>query len=252
MNHKIEKNSHLSLYYQLRRIILHMIETGELKADDRLPTEKEFCEDYNISRATVRQALQELENEGYIYKVQGKGTFVAAKKYPQDLLRFYSFTQEMLKLGKVPSAKVLTCNIGKATRTIASILGIGLEDDVYEVTRLRLADDQPMMLDTVFLPHKPFPGITSAELENTQLYDILRDRFAITPTRTKESFRPVLLNEVEAETLGYQPGGPALLLKRLTYHGEEVIEYCKSIARGDRFEYRVELSVQSDNLTEIG
>lgn len=241
MMQKIEKDSHLSLYYQLRRIILHMIETGELKADDRLPTEKEFCESYNISRATVRQALQELENEGYIYKVQGKGTFVATRKYPQDLLRFYSFTQEMQKLGKVPSAKVLTFKISKASSMLASILNISLEEEVYEFTRLRLADGEPMMLDTVFLPYRPFPGIELEDLENAQLYDILRNRFAVVPSKTEESFRPVLLNAAEAEVLGYQPLGPALLLKRLTYHGENVIEYCKSVARGDRFEYRVEM-----------
>ncbi len=78
-------------------IIIEMIEEGNLQEDDRLPSERELCETYDVSRSTVRQAIQELEKEGYIYRLHGKGTFVSPERFKQDLLEFYSFTEEMKK-----------------------------------------------------------------------------------------------------------------------------------------------------------
>ncbi|NMB07943.1 MAG: GntR family transcriptional regulator, partial [Tissierellia bacterium] len=92
---KIDKTSRMPLYYQLMDIIIDMIDSGELVEDDQLPSERELCEIYDISRSTVRQAIQELEKEGYIYRVHGKGTFVSKEKFRQELLEFYSFTEEM-------------------------------------------------------------------------------------------------------------------------------------------------------------
>lgn len=81
-------------------MILNDIEEGKLKEHDKLLSEREYCDLYDISRATVRQAILELEKNGYIYKQQGKGTFVSPQAFKQDLLKFYSFTDEMKKLGK--------------------------------------------------------------------------------------------------------------------------------------------------------
>ena len=82
----IDKNSPLSYYYQLKQILIEMLDNRELEEDEKLPTEKELCERFNISRVTVRQALQELENEDYIYKIQGKGTFVSPKRLQLSLI----------------------------------------------------------------------------------------------------------------------------------------------------------------------
>ncbi len=102
---KIDKTSRMPLYYQLMDIIIDMIDSGELVEDDQLPSERELCEIYDISRSTVRQAIQELEKEGYIYRVHGKGTFVSKEKFRQELLKFYSFTEEMKKLERLQVLK---------------------------------------------------------------------------------------------------------------------------------------------------
>ncbi len=102
---KIDKTSRMPLYYQLMDIIIDMIDSGELVEDDQLPSERELCEIYDISRSTVRQAIQELEKEGYIYRVHGKGTFVSKEKFRQELLEFYSFTEEMKKLERLQVLK---------------------------------------------------------------------------------------------------------------------------------------------------
>lgn len=86
MQKEIKKDSPLPLYYQLKQIIIEMIEAKKLGENERIPTEKALCEKYGISRATVRQALTELENEEYIYKIQGKGTFVAAKNMNKNCI----------------------------------------------------------------------------------------------------------------------------------------------------------------------
>ena len=98
------KNSKSPLYYQLAEIILSEIESKNLKENDKLLTEREYAKKYELSRATVRQALAYLEEKGYVYKVQGCGTFVSSKVIQQKLLKVYSFTEEMKKLGKIPES----------------------------------------------------------------------------------------------------------------------------------------------------
>lgn len=242
MNKIIEKNSPLPLYYQLKQIIVEMIENRELNENEKLLTEKEICEKYDISRATVRQAFQELENEDYIYKIQGKGTFVSPKRFEQNLLKFYSFTDEMKKIGKVPQSKVLDFTITQANDKVKNILNIN-GTKVFKFTRLRLADNEPMMIETTFLPYNLFPNITKEALENKPLYDILIDEYNVVFSKAEEIFRPTLLTEEEAEKLNSIKAGPAIVLERITHDSSNrVIEYTKSIARGDKFKYHVILN----------
>lgn len=242
MSRIIEKDSHLSLYYQLKRIIIDMIEKRELVESDKLPTEKELCERYDISRATVRQALTELENEDYIYKIQGKGTYVSPAKFQQDLLKFYSFTDEMKKIGKHPSSKVLDFKICKAYAKIAENLEVKEGVNVYQFTRLRLADEEPMMLETTYIPYSLFKGITKNDLETLPLYFILINRYNMVFSRAEESFRATLIKEEEADILNYIKGGPAILLERITYNNtNKIIEYTKGVSRGDKFKYHIVL-----------
>jgi len=243
MDEKIYKNSHLSLYYQLKQIIINMIESRELKENDKLPTENEFCKQFGISRTPTRQALKELVNEDYIYVIQGKGTFVSPKKIQQDLLKFYSFTDEMKKIGKTPTSSVLEFKIIEAHDKIAQILMINQNDKVYKFIRLRLADNEPMILETTYIPYELFPGISREDLESNPLYGILVGRFHTVFTKAEETFRATLLNEGEAKKLNYIQGGPAILLERITYDNyNRLIEYTKSVTRGDKFKYHVILT----------
>src|SRR5665647_600473 len=103
----IKRSSRVALHYQLSDIIQDKIESEYFLENDKLPSERELCNMYGVSRSTVRQAIQELENEGYIYRCQGKGTFVAPKKYNQYLNKIYSFTEDMRQVGKNPTSVVL-------------------------------------------------------------------------------------------------------------------------------------------------
>mgnify|MGYP000865792317 FL=1 len=237
----MDKDSRLPLYCQLMDIIIEIIEEGNLEENDQLPSERELCETYDVSRSTVRQAIQELEKEGYIYRIHGKGTFVSPEKFKQDLLEFYSFTEEMKKIGKTPSSKVLDFNIVECSEKLAKKMGIKGGDKVYIFTRLRLANDEPMMLETSHVPCSRFPGLTKEDLQQNAMYDIFMKRYNTIFTCAEEVFQSVLTREDEAELLQYIPGTPSMMIERTTHEKENIIEYTKSIARGDRFKYHVML-----------
>lgn len=239
---KIDKQSRIPLYYQLMDIIIEKIEVENLKEHDRLPSERELCEGYNVSRSTVRQAIQELEKEGYIYREHGKGTFVSPKKMKQDLLGFYSFTEEMKKKGKKPNSKVLNFQVIESNEKIAKKMKLEIGDKIYEFTRLRLADNEPMMLETSYVPYDRFPNLTKTELQEKPMYDIFTEKYNTTFTKAEEMLHPILTKDFEAELLECPKDFPSMMIERITYEGDIVIEYTKGIARGDRFKYHVVLN----------
>ena len=229
------------LYYQLAEIIINDIKEKNLQENDRILTEREYCEKYNLSRSTVRQAIAYLEKKGYIYKVQGCGTFVSSRVMKQKLLKFYSFTEEAKKQGKTPSSKILSFKEKKADEKICKELNINRDDKVYELQRLRLADDEVVMYEKTYLLEKKMQGLSKNILLEKPLYDILQNRYNISFTKATERFSVLLADEKIAEILTIPEGSPIIRLQRWTYAGMEIIEYTVSLVRGDRFEFEVEL-----------
>ncbi|KEI08681.1 GntR family transcriptional regulator [Clostridium sp. K25] len=237
----INKKSCVPLYYQLMNIILEKIELGVLQEHDRLPSERELCEKYDISRSTVRQTMQELENNGYVYREHGKGTFVSSQAVKQDLLKFYSFTEEMKKIGKVPKSNVIDFDIIKATENLVEKLKCSINDEIYKIVRLRIADENPMMYETTYLPLKRFPELTKEQLEYNSMYDVFKKKYNVHFTKAEETFRPVHMRNHEAKLLKADVKIPSMMIERYTFEQSTIIEYTVGIARGDRFEYRVVL-----------
>ena len=229
------------LYYQLAEIIINDIKEKNLQENDRILTEREYCEKYNLSRSTVRQAIAYLEKKGYIYKVQGCGTFVSSRVMKQKLLKFYSFTEEAKKQGKTPSSKILSFKEKKADEKICKELNINRDDKVYELQRLRLADDEVVMYEKTYLLEKKMQGLSKNILLEKPLYEILQNRYNINFTKATERFSVLLADKKIAEILTIPEGSPIIRLQRWTYAGMEIIEYTVSLVRGDRFEFEVEL-----------
>ena len=229
------------LYYQLAEIIINDIKEKNLQENDRILTEREYCEKYNLSRSTVRQVIAKKKKKGYIYKVQGCGTFVSSRVMKQKLLKFYSFTEEAKKQGKTPSSKILSFKEKKADEKICKELNINRDDKVYELQRLRLADDEVVMYEKTYLLEKKMQGLSKNILLENPLYDILQNRYNISFTKATERFSVLLADEKIAEILTIPQGSPIIRLQRWTYAGMEIIEYTVSLVRGDRFEFEVEL-----------
>lgn len=237
----VDITSRTPLYLQLMNILIDIIE-NTLEENEQILSEREICEIYDVSRTTVRQAMDELEKEGYIYKVHGKGTFVSPRRMNQDLISFYSFTEEMKKLGKKPKSEVTGFEIIQAGDKISSIFKISSEDLLYKISRIRMADGIHMLYETTYLPFNRFKGITREQLEEKPMYDVLIKEFNARLTSAEEFFQPILTNKLESIYLDIKEGSPSLKIERLTYENESVIEYTVSVARGDKFKYRVKLN----------
>lgn len=242
---KLEKNAGgvpIPLYYQLKQILRERIESGDWPAGFAIPAERELCGEFGVSRATVRQAISGLVNEGLLKREQGRGTFVCRPKVEQGLLRFYSFSEDMREKGLDPKSKVISVGVTRATRGVAKQLGIAPGEEVVKLTRLRIAAGEPLILETSWLPRSVCPGLEKEDLESATLYGLLRERYGLRLAKAREVFEPVLIDEYEAEHLGVKPGSPALLLERMTYGADGApVELCKGVVRGDRCRYYVEL-----------
>ncbi|MDY0409254.1 GntR family transcriptional regulator [Virgibacillus soli] len=238
----MDKQSKVPLYLQLMEVLIEKINGNDYVEHDKLPSERELCDIYNLSRITVRQALQELEKEGYIYKLHGKGTFVAPKSFNQKLVKLYSFTEEMKKIGKTPTTKVISFEEMAIDERLAHKMNMEPLDEVYVVTRLRLADGEPLMYETSYLPKRMFPGLSMVALEKKPMYDLFRDEYQIGVTKAVERFSATLIRREQAAHLQMVVNQPAMLIRRYAYYMDQLIEYTISVARGDKFSYSVELT----------
>lgn len=239
---EFSRDKPIPLYYQLKEIIKKQIETRELKARDCLPSEREYSEFYKISRMTVRQAITELVNEGYLYRQQGKGTYVAEKKIEQGLMQLTSFTEDMLRRGLQPSAKILSIQEKVMDEKATSALGLPEDEPVIVIKRLRLADGEPMALETCHLSYGKYSEILREDLENNSLYQFLEKRYSIRLNRATQVIEPGIARPEVAKLLHIRAGDPILILERTTFDQyDNPVEFVSSLYRGDRYKFIVEL-----------
>jgi GntR family transcriptional regulator len=155
---------------------------------------------------------------------------------------FYSYNREIERHGRRPGTRVRGLRVERASQRVAAALELEPGDRVVALERIRLADEEAVVSETSYLPAHRFPGLESVDFARRSLYDTLATRFGVRPVRARETFEPVLLSAQDAEQLGTAAGGPALRVERTTYDAEgDVIEYCRSTVRADRYHYSVEL-----------
>lgn len=240
----ISKDNPLPLHYQVKQILLEMIENEELKPGDVVPTERELCELQGVSRMTVNKAILSLVNEGILYREQGKGTFVAKPKEKQQLSHLKSFTEDMNEKGLRTNTKILFFKIIKTTKQNKIMLNMPNEEEhVIEISRLRLSEDEPIALETVWIPRYLFPDMTRETIEGKSLYEVFKEKYGYKIKKAKQTIEPIMLNEYESELLNQDNNALALMFRRVTSMENEVpIEYTKAIYRSDRYKYEVVLT----------
>jgi len=173
----VKSNRKRPLYDQLVDLLKGKIE-NEFEPDSLLPSERELVDQYGVSRTTVRQALQELEQMNYIYRRHGKGTFVSdLRNHATNLSGAYSFTDQMKSLGKHPETKILLYRVVEASKYFADKLNVPLGEKLIKIKRLRLADGVPMMLERTYLPLKLFLSLTEERLAEKPLYEIFSEDY---------------------------------------------------------------------------
>lgn len=214
---------------------------SKLQEGDQLDAERRICEKYNVSRTTVRQTLFMLEKERYIYKVAGKGNYVSKKRVEQQLVKFYSFTDEMKKIGRKPQSIVLSFTIEEANEKIATKLKVSPKELLYKIVRIRLADEIPMIYETTYLPYEYFDKLTKETLEEKPMYKVLQNTYNIEINSANEYLEPVLSDKIESSYLKIPKNSPCLKIERVAYQNTKIMEYTLSIARGDQFKYTINL-----------
>jgi len=220
----IDPHSSSPLYSLIAQNFRELITQETLKPGDALPSEWELSEYYGTSRLTVRRALDDLSREGWVRRRHGVGTFVGNPKSAQIAPSKLSFTQQMLAIGRVPSSQLLNVAVVPANTETAARLNLKAETPVIEITRLRLADNEPILLETAYLQAERFAGLEKTEAwVNGSLYETLEGQFNTKITVMDQTLEPVILDEKDAALLRSQPGTP--------------IEYSWSVTPGERSKF---------------
>ncbi|MCY6959823.1 GntR family transcriptional regulator [Clostridium brassicae] len=237
----VSKKSPIPLHYQIKEILQEMIENEELKPGDAVPTERELCEIQGVSRMTVNKAIMALVNEGLLYREQGKGTFVAKPKENKEIAGLKSFTEEMKDKGVKTETKILSFKIKQATKRIKSILNmIDVDNEVIEISRLRMSEDEPVAIETVWIPHNLCEDMDRETIEGKSLYETFKNKYNYFPEKAKQTIEPIMLNEYESKLLNQNENALALMFRRTTYMKDGVpIEHTKAIYRSDIYKYEI-------------
>ena len=237
----LDEKSPVSLYYQLKEDMKHRIVSGEWEKDGKLPPERELCQLYGVSRITVRQALDELKREGYIKRKQGKGTIISVPKLQKGLEHFYSFSEDIRKMGHVADSSIISFEKIKCSKEHSKQLAIRSNVYVFRIKRLRAADKEPFAVETSYVPCHICPEMTKEAVSEKGLYKTLEQDFGIIVNRAEEIFEAVLIREAEAGLLLVNKDSAGIYLQRTAYSDDLTVEYCQTYIRGDRFRYKVML-----------
>ena len=229
------------LYLKLSDMLAEQIMDGTLPEGTLLPSERELCQMHGISRTTVRQALQDLSQKGYSRAIHGKGTVVIRPQIRQELRSIYSFDEDMRRLGKKPETQIMDFVEIVPTGTVAAMMQLPSGESVYRIMRLRLTDNEPMLLETNYLPCQRFPEFSRDMLENQSLYRVLTSKYALNIDVAEETFEPVLLRPLEAQMLGTSQGALGMLVERISYEDGKVVEISKSVSPASKFKHHVVL-----------
>jgi GntR family transcriptional regulator len=234
----LDQHGPVPKHQQLREILLDLIEGSAAEA--LIPSERELTKKYGVARMTVRQAVESLVAEGRLFKVAGKGTFVARPKVDLQA-RLTSFGEEMTRRGMAPSSTVLTFGLVNATAHLARELSTEANEPLVHIKRLRSADSVPMSVERTWLPEKLVPGMAD-ETPPASIYAALSQQYGLVPDWGEDVIEATAADTETAHLLGVKPGSPVLHIERHSYAGEVLIAYTVSIYRADRYQLWVPLA----------
>lgn len=239
--HPVDRLAGAPAHLLIERWFLDMIDQGELAAGDRLPREQDLAGVFSVSRMTLRQALANLERRGVLDRVPGRsgGTFVIEPKIVCDLTGLAGFTEQLRRANLAASAWVVRATTVGAARPVALALGIGRDEAVHEIVRVRSVETTPLALERSYFPAAVFPDLLDRALTGS-LYAVLRDDYGREPTSATEYLEAALPDEAEAALLCLDAGQPAMLIERTTFTASGLpVEFARDLFRSDRLRISV-------------
>lgn len=234
----INRYSNVPLYCQLKNIILEKIESGEYKEDSKIPSEQDLCEQYNISRPTVRQAINELTNNGHLYKLKGKGTFVSKQKSCINIKDYTGFTDSILDSLEPEKKEILSISsvTAKDVSKLREIFSLKNENSQFTcITYLNVSNGEVYSVSTSYIPQSLFPDIGEDIRNKKPSYEILRGKYPLVPCTSKSTLEVDYSNSVDAPQLQVQPGQALIKVYNVLYSKSgQAVEYIVSKYRADK------------------
>ncbi len=237
----INKYSNVPLYLQLKNLILEKIENGEYGEETKIPSEQELCEQYDISRPTVRQAVSELTSNGHLYKEKGKGTFVAKNKSKVDIKSYTGFTDSLLdsqepgKHNIISFTNINTGNMKILEEIFGSQPGVSQQSVYSEIKYIVTQKNEVLSYNTSYIPSNLFPGIIDDIKAQKPSYEILRGKYPLLPVKTKSTLEITYTSQEEAQYLQVQTGNALIKVDNILYSKSgQAVEYVVAKYRADK------------------
>ncbi len=227
------------LYKQLEEMLREEINTGKQPQGSRFPTENELSETYQVSRVTVRKALDELSKQGYLTRKPGKGTFVTEKKIQRGLSGVLCYSDMCRVMGYEPGAKTIKVALEEPSEEESSLLGLGKDEPILVVERLRLADEKPVLLEINRFSEEFF-FLFDKNLNDTSLYKVIKEETGIVFSQSSKTVEIVFANYQQAKYLGVTKGYPLLSIKSIVQGANgEGKHLCQQFCIADKFKLMV-------------
>jgi len=238
----INKYGTVPLYFQLKNIILEKIKSGEYPEDSRIPSEQEFCELYDISRPTVRQAIIELTNSGHLYKEKGRGTFVSKTKKLIDIKNYNGFTDSILDCSVPGEKNIISVAVKKgsevsqlnevfAERSSSRIL----DEEFAEIVYLSGTEENVLAMNLSYIPLQLFPDIINDVTTKKPSYEILKGKYPLIPIKSKSSLEVIFTDQNDAQFLRLQIGQVLIRIENVLYsRSGQIVEFIISKYRADK------------------
>jgi GntR family transcriptional regulator len=240
---KIDRRSAVPLYAQFKEYFRNQITSHQLAPGTQLPAEDELTAMAGLSRYTVRQALDELTQQGFIVRIRGKGTFVSERKVPLSVgHKLIGFSQDLSNKGYVVESQILESDLAPASEEIAEALHVVPSTPIVRIKRLRLIDSQPFLVDVISVRSDLCPGLEGIELTDGSLYRTFKARYGFTVARARRTLRAIAAEAWVARHLAIEEGAPVHCLTDLAFLDDGTpIEFATAITRGDSSEFVFDL-----------
>lgn len=248
---KLIEGSGIPLYTQVVDEINNKIRDGEYITGNRIPPENQLCDIFGVSRITIRRAIRKLIDGGILYTKQGKGTFVLSSKIKRRLPKLYSFSDDMRGLGLVPSSKILVQQVEEADMELVDLLQLPADDtSVNRIHRIRFANQEPILIEQTWVPHFLCPELLKDSFEEMSLYGVLTEKYHLDLFRAEETYEVRSLKPDEWKSLQCGRNQPAFLIQRVAFRQDGTpIELTRSVGRGDRLRFSVQLVTQEERFS---
>jgi GntR family transcriptional regulator len=241
----LERSNPLPLYYQLKEVLKQQIHSGHLAPHTAIPSEPELVSSYQVSRATVRQALSELVHEGLLYRQHGKGTFVCEPRVQQSVSELTSLTEKIRRQGKLPAGLLFVSELVRGSETVREQLALVDIEQVIRLERLRTADGSPIAYEIDYLSYPLAARVyqRAKEVSDGSLYSLMISE-GLNPSIVEQNIKAGLASAREAEVLHISPGEPGLRCTSTTFDlTGSPIAYIETFFPGTQFDFHVTLRV---------